>query len=354
MALRTVALAAAGLLVWQVLSSANGSRVTELVTSIGPVGVVCVLCPPLAALSLESLAWQHAFHIGGVTPRWRSLLRIRIATEALAQSLPLGVAFAESSKPLLLRKHCALEIDQSIAGMTARKVLLLAGQCLYVGGLGALGFAGLEAASHGVIGAAHLGCLTLGAALVLGLGAAASALLLRRSAIAQAAFALLERVPVARFGTWLAARRGRFSSTDGAVSSLFNARPRRFVAAIALFGLAWLVEAVDTWVILSVLGVSTSFVTAGSLEVILSLVRNVVFVVPAGLGVQDIGYATCFAAFGVPEAGSIAAAFVLLKRGKELFWILVGYALLGSDLAVLPGNRPVALRLLARLRPANA
>jgi uncharacterized membrane protein YbhN (UPF0104 family) len=354
--LRLAALVAAALLIWRVFAAANGSHVVHLVTSIGLAGVLAILAPQFVALSLEALGWQLAFRLTGSAPRWRSLLRIRLATEALSQSLPLGVAFAESTKPLLLRKHCGLAVDRSVASMTARKVLLLAAQCLYIGGLGALGFAGLEAASHSVIGAPHLGYLTLAAAFALGCGALLSASLLRRSALAQSVLALLERVPLASLNAWLSARRRWFTSTDGAVSETFGADPRRFAVSLLCFTLAWFVESVETWLILQVLGVSTSFVTAGSLEVILSLVRNVVFVVPAGLGVQDVGYATCFAAFGVPEAESVGAAFVLLKRGKELFWIAVGYALLGSDLTLLskPGAAPAHEDGRLRPAPANA
>lgn len=337
--LRCAALGVAALLLWRVFATADTHRVVGLVTSVGVFGVVLVLCPQLCALGCEALGWRQAFRAGGARPRWRSLLRVRLATEALAQSLPVGVAFAESTKPLLLAKHCGLGVDQSVAGMAARKVLLLLSQCLYVGGLAALGLTGLEAASQQVIGTAHLGFFTLGAALVLGLGGAGSALLLRKSALATTALALLERVPIASLHAWLAARRRAFLATDGAVSSLFRVPARRYAGSLACFFAGWLLESVETWLILGVLGAHVSFVTAGSLEVVLSLVRNVVFVVPAGLGVQDVGYAACFGALGVPEAASLGAAFVLLKRGKELFWIAVGYAFLATDLGVLSGRR---------------
>jgi uncharacterized membrane protein YbhN (UPF0104 family) len=51
--------------------------------------------------------------------------------------------------------------------------------------------------------------------------------------------------------------------------------------------------------------------------------------VPAGLGVQDAGYVLCLRALAVPEATTVGAAFVVLKRGKDLFWILLGFLLLG-------------------------
>ncbi|HTQ06438.1 MAG TPA: lysylphosphatidylglycerol synthase domain-containing protein [Polyangiaceae bacterium] len=357
--LRGTAVGVAATLLWRVFATADTHRVAALVTSVGVFGVVLVLCPQLAALGFESLGWQRAFRAGGARPRFRSLLRVRLATEALAQSLPVGVAFAESTKPILLAKHCGLSVDQSVAGMAARKVLLLLAQSLYVGGLAALGFAGLEAASRAVIGAPHLGLLTLGAALVLATGGVGSALLLRESALAKTAFSLIERVPSARVRAWLDAKRRVFFATDNAVSALFRVPPQRLAGALACFACGWLMESLETWLILSVLGAPVSFVTAGSLEVILSLVRNVVFVVPAGLGVQDLGYAACFAALGVPEAASLGAAFVLLKRGKELFWIAFGYALLAGDFGVLSARRdaastPPPAPAVARLRPARA
>jgi hypothetical protein len=56
--------------------------------------------------------------------------------------------------------------------------------------------------------------------------------------------------------------------------------------------------------------------------------------VPAGLGVQDTGYVLCLRALAVPDAATVGAAFVLLKRGKDLFWVLLGFLLLGL------GRRP--------------
>lgn len=324
----------AALLLWRVFAAANAGHVVTLIMGAGAAGLF-VPFPQLVALGLEALGWQRVFRRVGVSPRWTSLLRVRIATEALAQSLPVGVAFAESAKPFLLAKHCGLTVDQSVAGMAARKVLLLLSQCLYVGGLAALGYAGLETASVALVGTRHLGWFTLGAALALGVGGVASALVLRQSSVAQGVLSVLERVPLGQVQAWVGARRRWFLATDGAVATLFRVPPRQLASALVCFTCAWLFEAVETWLILSVLGVHASFVTAGSLEVILSLARNVVFVVPAGLGVQDVGYASCFAALGLPEAASLGAAFVLLKRGKELFWIAVGYGLLGSDLALL-------------------
>jgi hypothetical protein len=55
----------------------------------------------------------------------------------------------------------------------------------------------------------------------------------------------------------------------------------------------------------------------------------------------------------LPESASLAAAFVLLKRSKELFWIGVGYTTLGSDLGALLRRPAARERRVPRLRPAR-
>jgi uncharacterized membrane protein YbhN (UPF0104 family) len=352
--LRSFAIGGSALLLWQLFSAADAARVQALVTSVGIAGVVLIALPQLLALGLESYAWKRAFDAGIARPRWRSLLRVRLATEALAQSLPLGVAFAESIKPALLARHAGLSVDQSVAGMAARKVLLLLSQSIYVVALATLGFAGLEAVSRPVLGMPHLGLLTLGLGLVLGAAGLLAVLLLRRSRLAAATLRMLTRLPHARLARWLRERERSFLATDGRLAEFFSADPRRLLPSLAAFTAAWLIEAVETWLILFVLGVPVSFATAGGLEVVLSLVRNIVFVVPAGLGLQDLGYVAGFTGFGLPEAASLGAAFVVLKRGKELFWIGVGYALLGGDLSALL-RRPAARgRRVPLLSPARA
>ena len=54
--------------------------------------------------------------------------------------------------------------------------------------------------------------------------------------------------------------------------------------------------------------------------------RNAAFFVPAGLGIQDAGYLAFLSAFGA--AAPLAAAFIVVKRTKELIWIAIGYVAL--------------------------
>jgi glycosyltransferase 2 family protein len=314
-----------------VVSKADWSRVQQLVATVGAIGFGLLLLPQLIALSAESFGWKLAFRVLGRDVRFSALLRVRLSTEALAQSLPFGVAFAESMKPPLLRRHAGVPVTDSIAGMAARKYLLLLSQSFYVLALGTLGFAGLQAASHQTIGTRGLGVITLGMGAVLAGMALAVALSLRNSGIARGALGWLRRIPVGPLRRWLGERERTFSATDTAVSSYFRAPLRRSIAPAACFLGAWLIEAIETYLILRALGVEAGFLTLASVEIVLCIVRNLAFMLPAGLGVQDLGYVALLAALGVPDAASVGAAFVLVKRSKELFWILFGYWLLLMD-----------------------
>ena len=97
---------------------------------------------------------------------------------------------------------------------------------------------------------------------------------------------------------------------------------------LLLYSLGWVVRGFETWLFLRLLGADVPFSTALVVETAIIVVRSVAVPVPAGLGVQDVGYVLCLTALGVPDATTVGTAFVLLKRGKDLFWILLGVALL--------------------------
>jgi uncharacterized membrane protein YbhN (UPF0104 family) len=100
-------------------------------------------------------------------------------------------------------------------------------------------------------------------------------------------------------------------------------------AAPALSFLAgWASESLETYLILRLLGADLDFTAVASFEVVLAFLRHTLVFLPAGLGVQDAGYVAFLAALGVPSALSVGAAFVLLKRSKEVLYASLGYALL--------------------------
>jgi glycosyltransferase 2 family protein len=101
--------------------------------------------------------------------------------------------------------------------------------------------------------------------------------------------------------------------------------PRRLTLSIAFHLVAWLLGAIEAYLILKFLGIPVSLATATVIEAFGTGVRFATFLVPASFGVQEGGFAVTFVALGLSAANGIA--FGLVRRLRELVWIAIGLAL---------------------------
>src|ERR1700753_3830380 len=65
------------------------SRVGENMAKVGLLGFAVIALPQVCSLFVECIGWSKVFEQLGHRVSRRSLLRVRLATEALAQTLPL-------------------------------------------------------------------------------------------------------------------------------------------------------------------------------------------------------------------------------------------------------------------------
>ena len=318
-----------------------------LIRSSGP-AVAFIALPFLLAISLDAYACRLLFSVLRRRPTFIRLLCARISGEAVNMSLPAGGVWSESLNPFLLRSRCGIPGSEAVAGMAAKKWLQMRGHGIYIFTSFFVGYAFLRANSVAIIGVRGLPWLVFVSAFIpLGLSIA-MALTLARGAVAVRLHGLLGRIPYARFQAWLARQRTSFTETDELFARFVVSAPPRVGIASGLFIASWLMESVETWLILHVLGAPVGFAEVISFEAGLSLVRNLAFFAPAGLGVQDVGYMAFLGVLGLPGFAALGAAFVLLKRAKELFWIAFGYALF-----LLPWAAPLLTEPRADLSAAD-
>lgn len=295
-------------------------------------GLLLIASPALLSLCVECLGWSRVFQSLGQRVAWRALMRVRLMTEAVAQTLPLGVVWAESLKPVLLARHSAVPASRAVAGLVARKYLLISSQAVSVALLSICGFATLRQLSFHFTGRTQFAWFAFAVSGVLCLLATGVGGAFGRGRIADKLLTQLRRIPSARLQRSLRQRQASFSSTDTLTERYFSAGfLRTTLLPGSYFLCGWLCEALESFLILRLLGVELDFFAIASVEVMLSFLKNVLFVIPAGIGVQDVGYVSCLTALGVPDALNVAAAFSALKRGKELFWAAIGYSLLASE-----------------------
>jgi hypothetical protein len=196
---------------------------------------------------------------------------------------------------------------------------------LYIVAGGLAGCGALLVLSRALLGGTALPWIVVGSSLVpLVLSAGLAGGLMGRSTFARL-HAALARVPSARLRAWLERTRHDALATDAQSTRLRAARGATWHATMAFLA-TWCFEALESALLLHLVGVSIDLGTVFAIEAGLSLVRSAVVIAPSGLGVVDLGYATVLPMLGADAGGT--PAFVLLKRAKELVWVLVGYALL--------------------------
>ena len=331
------ALLSLGLLAW-VLRSADVGRALELVRSLGW-RLPLLLLPNLCAFLSETTGWWISFGRLGARPRFPRLLAVRVVVDALMLGLPSGSVMSETVQPYLLKRRCGIPLETGIVATVARKFLVVVSHGLFLAVATVLAWPILDADSTAAIGRQGLPWLLLATAAVLVGAAFGLVMATAHGRMADRVHRILDRLGGRWMGSWLERNALRFQRTDDALATFFRSDPAGLVPPVALYVLGWFIRSLETWLFARLLGAPIPLAAAMVIETALILVRALAVPVPAGLGVQDTGYILCLKALGVPDATTAGAAFVLLKRGKDLFWILLGFVLMGVSRR--PGQAPL-------------
>jgi uncharacterized protein (TIRG00374 family) len=315
------------LLIVHLFKDVEFEKVFALIGKIG-LPMALVLLPYLCIGIFDSLAWKITIEsVSQKVPYFR-LLYIRLCTEAILMSLPGGAAISEAAKPYLLKRNVGMATTEAIAIVAVKKGLLGVAHGFYLALSASLGFSALRRVSEEMIGFRGLEWLAWLAAGLVFMMFGGATLLFLYGAISQRIHQLLMAIPVTRLRDWLLDKEKHFIETDAHFEQFHNIKRRKIALAILMFFIGWMFETVDSILILTLLGVNLPFGAMMCMETTMSFIRALLFILPAGLGVQDYGYVLFLKSFGVHEAESVGVAFVLIKRSKELIWIVVGYILM--------------------------
>jgi hypothetical protein len=267
---------------------------------------------------------------------------VRIITDAVMLGLPSGAVISESLQPYLLKRRCGVPFEIGIIAGLGRKFLVVMSHGLFLGFSVLLAWPLLQSASRAAIGRGGLPFLLLAGAAALIVAALALVALGVHGNMADRLHRLLDRFGGRWLGGWLERNALRFEAADEHLTTFFTHEPAGLVAPLVCYLFAWFARSLETLLFLALLGVHIALAGAMVMETALILVRAMAVPVPAGLGVQDAGYVLSLKGLGVADAVTVGAAFVLLKRGKDLFWIAFGFLLLaiGRDRKELPEGAP--------------
>jgi hypothetical protein len=311
----------------RLISHADYSKVVSLLQHAGTL-LLLVPVPYIATSFFDTLGWRQTFPLVGRSVVFSKLFSIKLMSEAMLMSLPGGTALAESLKPLLLNRICVIPISEGIATGVMRNCFLSIGHSVYVAVSVIVGHEFLVRGSEKIIGFDGLPIVILGASLTVLLLFGTVAAVFLYGSVAEKFHRAMLQIPFSPLRTWLLKQEEKILDIDHQFSKFRKLSFKEAGVAVSFFVIAWFFETVETFLIMKLLGIDLSFAEILALESALSFVRSMIVFLPAGIGIQDYGYVRFLDGFGVTDCADLGAAFVLIKRSKEVFWIIFGYILL--------------------------
>ena len=258
-------------------------------------------------LALDARGWQRllAVLLPTATPRLPLLLWLAMVREAISRLLPVAGVGGDVEGIRLLAKQ-GTPLPLAAASVVAETLITLFASALFVGlGLLLLPLAGGNTAA---LGSALFWLPAAALALPLGLFWA----LKQGAGFARLAGWLLRRLPGQRLVADAAA-------LDAALAQVLRHSPA--LAAATAWQLAGMVlGAAEVWWALHLCGQPVTPAAALAIEALVLLLRNLVFFIPAALGVQEAGVLALGLALGFTAPA--AAALALVKRARELLFSL--------------------------------
>jgi glycosyltransferase 2 family protein len=266
---------------------------------------ILICFPAPVVMVFDTLGWRFAFLRDRVP--FSTLWWVRLAGEAFNLVTPTAALGGEAIKAWLLRGTVAL--DESIPSIVVAKTTILIAQGLFL-------VLGIVLAWHSALAGSPLLWAMLGllAIEVLGLGGFVVA---QTRGMFERGRRLLQRFGVDSLGRGQTTRR-----VDHGLAWFYRHEPRRLVLSIAFHFVAWVLGALEAYLILRFLGIEVSLTVAVVIEAFGTGVRFVTFMIPGSLGVLEGSYVATFVALGLSPAAGIS--FGLTRRVRELFWVLAG------------------------------
>jgi uncharacterized protein (TIRG00374 family) len=267
-----------------------------------------LVCLPYAVITaFDTLGWRFAF-ARDRAPFWR-LYGARVVGEALNIVTAVGQVGGEAAKAWLVRRDVSYE--ESIPSIVIAKTTITIAQALFL--LIGIVFAWTVLDVDSQILGWMLWLLVVEVAAVAGFfGAQLSGLIARAGRLLKT-FGVVEDA-------------SRATQLDEALRGYYRHEWRRFALSVAFHLAGWLLGALEAFVMLWALGIDASLVTATVIEALGSGVRFATFLVPASLGAFEGANAAAFGALGFGAGAGLA--FSLVRRARQIVWVVVGLAVL--------------------------
>jgi putative membrane protein len=295
----------AALFVW-LLATIGPGAVVQAFSDLSWRLLIILVFPFGITTLLDTLGWRYAFRRDRVP--FRALLGARLAGEAFNLTTPTASVGGEAVKAWLVRPWAPLA--EGLPSVIVAKTTIVIGQALFV----VVGLVAARAALasdslviHGMEWLLVVQVVAVGGFVVVQAGGALSG-----------STRWLERIG------WLSDRRREpLAKINDELAHFYRREPRRLTLSIVFHFLAWLIGALEPWLILRWMGLPVSLAEAAAIEAFSTGIRFAAFLVPGYLGALEAGHMAIFAALGL--GGPAGLSFTLIRRVREAAWTGLGF-----------------------------
>ena len=297
--------------------------ILHAVSQLGPLPLVIILIPMTIVYGLEAWGWRLTLGAYAGKVRFLRLFAIRMAGETVNVTTPAAYMGGEPLKAYWLKRYGVPMVESMASVITAKTTMTLAQILFILLGMG-LAFWIMDAASHYWMAMmVSLGLLAFGVGLFV---------VFQRYGLGMGGLILLQTCGIRL--AFLERRKPQLQKMDATIQRFYSQNGRTFYMALGTFFLAWLCETLEVYAILYFLDVSAGVWTSISIAALTVFIKGGTFFIPGSLGAQEGGYTLLLMSFGYTEVTGIT--FALIRRLREILWILVGLGCLillkGKDL----------------------
>ena len=250
---------------------------------------------------------------------FRALLASRLAGEAFNLTTPTASMGGEAVKAWLVRPWAPLA--EGLPSVIVAKTTITIGQALFV-------VVGLVAA-HAALPSDSLVVRGMEWLLVVQVLAVGGFVAVQAGGALSGSTRWLQKLG------WLSGRRLEpLAQINDELAHFYRREPKRLALSIFFHFLAWLIGALEPWLILRWIGLPVSLAEATAIEAFSSGIRFAAFLVPGYLGALEAGHVAIFAALGLGAPAGLS--FTLIRRLREAAWTGLGFLALAPLRAQAP------------------
>jgi len=325
--LAVLGLVIGGYFVVKIWRETDVASAIALITLLPLTTVLLLSLPSILGAALDCKAWQLLLPRSGKPKSFWAMSRVRIASEAVVCTIPMGSIIADPLKAWLIKREFGLSLACASASVGLRTFLLADSQSILTLIVTIFSFGWLAEVSPAVLSGNHyLGWLLLGASAVACLFYTTLIYLASHKASLERLHNGLRKIRIGFLSRWITAQEDNFLDLRKELEEFGGSSAYRLWISGVLVALMWSVDGLETYLMANALGLKLTLIQSYQIEIICSFLRSIAFFIPSGIGLQDAAYIGFLESMGANRAG--AAAFIVLKRARQLVWITLGFILL--------------------------